>query len=156
MHYRTLLALALSAATTTTRVFAAPAPVLSSSASPSFSANTTTTTPLLLSPRGSFDNGPYLGSFADIACTGKPSDNAGKLLYGGNYNCLLWHPTTDNIGIMWGTVRALGLDFFLDDKCQNYATKTYWAPEASLDNGHGKANLCLSAKGLGGTPFTAV
>ncbi|KAL8637691.1 MAG: hypothetical protein Q9228_005067 [Teloschistes exilis] len=150
MHYTTFLTLALSAAVTTP-VLAAPAPVLSSNSS--FSDTNTTTD---LHSRGIFDNGPQIGSFADQFCTGKPVDNGGKLIYGGKYNCVKWTPSTDNMGINWGSVRALGVDFYSDDACNNAATKTYWAPIYSSDNGKGKTNICLSAKYVVGGPVRSV
>ncbi|KAL9578570.1 MAG: hypothetical protein Q9212_005631 [Teloschistes hypoglaucus] len=151
MHYTTLLTLALSAAVTTP-VLAAPAPVLSSNSS--FSDTNTTTTDLRT--RGWFDKGPEIGSFADQFCTGKPVDNGNKLVYGGKYKCVKWTPSTDNMGIMWGGARALGVSFYSDNDCQKAATKTYWAPTDYSDNGKGKANICLSAKYAVGGPVGSV
>ncbi|KAI4202133.1 MAG: hypothetical protein LQ350_002800 [Teloschistes chrysophthalmus] len=144
--------MALSAAVTTPAL-AAPAPVISSNSSFSDTHTTTTTD---LRTRGLFDRGPRIGSFADQFCTGNPVDNGNKLIYAGNYNCVKWTPSTDNMGIDWGSARSLGVNFYSDKDCKNAATKTYWAPFDSQDNGKGKTNICLSAKYVVGGPVGSV
>ncbi|KAL8851327.1 MAG: hypothetical protein Q9221_003772 [Calogaya cf. arnoldii] len=132
MQYTTFLTLALSA---TTLAFPAPANVTESN----------------LEKR--IGSRMRIGSFDNHLCAGKPvekwTDGTGD-----KFDCFKFQPTTDNIGIDWGIrMRAMGIDFFTDDKCGDkaYATKSVMAALSSQgDNGKGKADKCISYKLHGG------
>ncbi|KAI4230364.1 MAG: hypothetical protein L6R40_008029 [Gallowayella cf. fulva] len=127
----TLLTLALSA--TTTLAFPAPS-----------SSNTTISA--LLEKR--ISGNPQIGSFDNGFCAGKP-----VVKYTGHHDwdCFKYTPTTDNVGLNWGTQsRALGITFFTDDNCKNWATASVYAPKTAMgDNGKGKADKCISYKAHG-------
>ncbi|KAL8896788.1 MAG: hypothetical protein Q9192_002910 [Flavoplaca navasiana] len=134
MQYTALLTLALSAST-----FAFPAP-----------ANLTDSeSDLSLEKRKNSEI--RIGSFGNQFCEGKP---VGKWTDGNDFECFKFTPSTDNVGIDWSTmVRALGINFFTDDKCgdDKWATTTLYAPQSALrDNGKGKADKCISYKANGG------
>ncbi|KAL9637697.1 MAG: hypothetical protein Q9204_001770 [Flavoplaca sp. TL-2023a] len=134
MQYTTLLTLALSASS-----LAFPAP-----------ANLTDyESDLSLEKRKNSEI--RIGSFGNQFCEGKP---VGKWTDGKDFECFKFTPTTDNVGIDWSTmVRALGINFFTDDKCgdDKWATTTLYAPVSAMgDNGKGKADKCISYKANGG------
>ena len=98
------------------------------------------------------DNGKIrIGSFGNQYCDGKP---VGKWTGGNDFDCFKFRPTTDNVGIDWSTqVRALGINFFTDDKCGDdaWATSNVYAPMTAMgDNGGDKADKCISYKANGG------
>ncbi|KAL8674077.1 MAG: hypothetical protein Q9168_001512 [Polycauliona sp. 1 TL-2023] len=128
--YTTLLTLALSASTL---AFPAPANLTDSELDKRSNAVT------------------RIGAFDNPSCAGQPvSKWAGK----DTWSCFKFTPTTDNVGIDWATyTRALGINFFIDDKCGDHAwaTSTIYAPAAAAyDNGKGKADKCISYKANGG------
>ncbi|KAI4257949.1 MAG: hypothetical protein L6R42_005376 [Xanthoria sp. 1 TBL-2021] len=128
--YTTLLTLALSA---TTLAFPAPANLTDSELEKRI-------------------NGEIrIGSFDNYYCSGKP---VGKWTGGNEFACFKFTPTTDNVGIDWSTqVRALGINFFTDEKCgdDKWATSTVYAPQTAMgDNGKGKADKCISYSTNGG------
>ncbi|KAL8996063.1 MAG: hypothetical protein Q9169_004339 [Polycauliona sp. 2 TL-2023] len=127
--YTTILTLALSASTL---AFPAPANITDSDLDKRSNAVT------------------RIGSFQDPTCKGKPVENKWKGKE--TWQCFKFTPTTDNVGIDWATyTRALGIDFFTDDKCEKWATSTVYAPSGpAYDNGKGKADKCLSYKANGG------
>ncbi|KAL8922654.1 MAG: hypothetical protein Q9172_003469 [Xanthocarpia lactea] len=126
--YTTLLTLALSA---TTLAFPAPANI----------------TDFELEKRINGDT--RIGSFDNAFCSGKP---VGKWTGGNDWDCFRFTPTTDNVGIDWSTqARALGINFFTDEKCEKWATAGVYAPPTAMgDNGKGKADKCISYKANGG------
>ncbi|KAL8725246.1 MAG: hypothetical protein Q9166_007485 [cf. Caloplaca sp. 2 TL-2023] len=131
LTYTTLLTLALSA---TTLAFPAPSNITS----PDFTE---------LEKRG---GGPKISSFDNMYCSGKPINQ--KWTDGNDWSCFKFTPVSDNVGINWSTqMRALGITFFTDDKCTNWATKSVIAPQTQMgDNGKGKADKCISYNANGG------
>ncbi|KAI4132111.1 MAG: hypothetical protein LQ338_000865 [Usnochroma carphineum] len=96
------------------------------------------TLPLL--PRGSWEGGdPKIASFTSPSCT--TASRLGK--YKSGWDCIKFTPGTDNVGINWGNTRAKGIDFFTDDNCNDYATKTVFSMDLGSDNGKGKADKCV-------------
>ncbi|KAL8685633.1 MAG: hypothetical protein Q9224_005741 [Gallowayella concinna] len=126
--YTSFLAMALSA---TTLAFPAPANMTVSDIEKRDSGN------------------PNIAAFDNGFCSGKavvrPTGH-------NDWDCFKYTPSTDNIGINWGTQsRALGITFFTDDNCKNWAGPSVVAPTTAMgDNGKGKADKCISYKLNGG------
>ncbi|KAL8707682.1 MAG: hypothetical protein Q9220_007344 [cf. Caloplaca sp. 1 TL-2023] len=95
-----------------------------------------------------FGGEPSIASFSNGFCSGPPLEPH-RLHHG--INCIPFTPLSDNVGINWSNVRALGINFYTDTKCKQYATGTLYASlDPRLDNGKGKADKCISYKLNGG------
>ncbi|KAL8929007.1 MAG: hypothetical protein Q9208_001450 [Pyrenodesmia sp. 3 TL-2023] len=109
-----------------------------------------------LHPRGGRDKWsgghPKIGSFLDPTCALKSLiPPPPKTKFAAGWGCIKFTPETDNVGIEWGNTRARALNFFTDDKCEDYATEMLVSPVyEGLDNGRGKADRCISYKAHGG------
>ncbi|KAL8717802.1 MAG: hypothetical protein Q9225_004988, partial [Loekoesia sp. 1 TL-2023] len=93
-------------------------------------------------------NGPSIGSFLSTNCAGQPL--TGKMTHH-SWDCFKYSPLSNNVGINWGGDRALGINFYTDDNCSKWATKTICSPaDPGMDNGKGKTDMCVDYKLHGG------